>query len=310
MVFRRALIRLTLTYSVWQLLLFGAFAIGIYAFVTGAFDFDAPALEASVLVDAETNFATLRTGLIVGYAILVALIPASSYLMARSALSPVRRSYLLQQRFVDDASHELRSPLSVIQGELELALARSRTPAQYRAAIETSLEAAEGLTRLTNDLLLLSRENADELEATFRPVSLNEIARRAGGATGRKVTVNEARSILVNGSSELLVRALSNLVDNAVKFTDASGSITISVSGNGRSALLAVTDDGAGMTEMEAARAFDRFWRASEARTVPGFGLGLPLVQQIAAAHHGKATISSSPGLGTTVTVMLPEWQP
>jgi signal transduction histidine kinase len=310
MIFRRALIRLTLTYTVVQLLLFGAFAIGIYTFVTGAFDFDAPPLESAGTVDAEQSFATLRTGLIAGYAILVILLPISSYLMARSALTPIRRSYELQQRFVDGASHEFRSPLSVIQGELELALARSRTPAQYRAAMTKALDAAEGLSRLTNDLLLLTRDNSDELEATFGPVSLNEIADTVTRATAANVTVVETRPVLVNGSAELLTRAVTNLVDNAVKFTDGSAAITISVTTNGKAAHLAVADTGAGMSEAEAARAFDRFWRASESRNTPGFGLGLPLVQQIITAHHGKATITSAPGAGTTVTLTLPEYQP
>ena len=127
--------------------------------------------------------------------------------------------------------------------------------------------------------------------------------------TGRSTTV-ETRQVLVNGSKELLGRALSNLIDNAVKFTDGSGAITITVTANGRLAHLAVTDDGAGMSEAEASRAFDRFWRASEARTTPGFGLGLPLVQQIAKAHRGKAAITTFPGSGTTVTLTLPEYQP
>lgn len=313
MIFRRALIRLTLTYTAVQLLLFGVFAIGIYTFVTGAFDFDAPALESGGTVDAEQSFADLGTGLIVGYAILVILLPVSSYFMARGALAPIRRSYELQQRFVDGVSHEFRSPLSVIQGELELALARPRTPAQYASAMTKALDAAEGLTRLTNDLLLLTRENADELEATFEPVSLNEIAHhvaRAAEATGVTVTVVETRPVLVDGSTELLTRALTNLLDNAIKFTDGSGTITISIAVAGRVAQVAVTDDGAGMTEDEAAHAFDRFWRAQEARTIPGFGLGLPLVRQIITAHHGRAAIASAPGVGTTVTLSLPEYQP
>ena len=310
MIFRRAIVRLTLTYTIVQLLLFGAFAIGIYTFVTGAFDFDAPPLESAGTVDAEQSFATLRTGLIAGYAILVILLPISSYLMARSALTPIRRSYELQQRFVDGASHEFRSPLSVIQGELELALARSRTPAQYRAAMTKALNAAEGLTRLTNDLLLLTRDNSDELEATFEPVSLNEIASTVARATGANVTVVETRPVLVNGSAELLARAVTNLVDNAVKFTDGTATITISITTNGKAAHLAVADTGAGMSQAEAAHAFDRFWRASESRNTPGFGLGLPLVQQIITAHHGKATIISAPGAGTTVTLTLPEYQP
>ena len=313
MIFRGAILRLTVTYTVVQLLLFGAFALGIYAFVTGTFDFDVPELAGEAFIaSAEQGFALLRNGLLVGYAALVVVLPISSYLMARSALSPVRRSYELQQRFVDGASHEFRSPLSVIQGELELALSRSRTPAQYRAAMTAALESVEGLTRLTNDLLLLTREDADELEATFEPISLNEIAHkvaRSHGASAR-ITVTESRAVVVDAASELLTRALTNLVDNAAKFTDDSDTIEIIVSGTGRIAAIQVADDGIGMSDVESAHAFDRFWRAQDARTTPGFGLGLPLVKQIISAHNGKVSITSALGYGTTVTLTLPERQP
>jgi signal transduction histidine kinase len=314
MIFRRALIRLTLTYTVVQLLLFGAFAIGIYVFVTGTFDFDVPELDGEAFIaSAEQGFELLRNGLLAGYAALIVVLPVASYLMARSALAPVRRSYEAQQRFVDGASHEFRSPLSVIQGELELALSGSRTPSQYRAAMAAALDAAEGLTRLTNDLLLLTREDAGELEATFSPVALNQLARKAvdahPAATGR-VTVSDTRAVFVNGSVELLSRAITNLIDNAVKFTDDPGIVDVTISSTGRIACIQVADTGVGMTDEESAHAFDRFWRAQDARSTPGFGLGLPLVKQIIAAHKGKVTVTSAPGSGTTVTLALPEYQP
>ena len=313
MIFRRALIRLTVTYTLVQLALFGAFAIGIYAFVTGTFDFDVPELSGEAFIaSAEQGFALLRNGLLVGYAALVVLIPVSSYLMARGALAPVRRSYELQQRFVDGASHEFRSPLSVIQGELELALSRSRTPAQYRTAMTRALESAEGLTQLTNDLLLLTRDSTVELEATFEPVSLNELthmAAQAQGPAAARVTEIPTRAVLVNGSRGLLARAITNLVDNAVKFTNESGRVEVTVTSTGKVAQIVVSDDGIGMTDAEAAHAFDRFWRAQDARSTPGFGLGLPLVKQIVTAHHGKVSITSTVGVGTTVTLTLPECQ-
>ncbi|MCY7300666.1 MAG: HAMP domain-containing histidine kinase [Ilumatobacteraceae bacterium] len=314
MIFRRALIRLTVTYTLVQLALFGAFAIGIYAFVTGTFDFDVEELSGEAFIaSAEQGFALLRNGLLVGYAALVVLLPVASYLMARGALAPVRRSYELQQRFVDGASHEFRSPLSVIQGELELALSRARTPAQYRTAMTRALESAESLAQLTNDLLLLSRDSSVELEATFEAVSLTELARIAVGAQGpaaAKVRVNSTRAVLVDGSRGLLARAITNLVDNAVKFTDESGHVEVTVTSTGKVAQIVVFDDGIGMTEAETAHAFDRFWRAQDARSTPGSGLGLPLVKQIIIAHHGKVSIDSSAGVGTTLTLTLPEYQP
>lgn len=313
MIFRRALIRLTVTYTLVQLLLFGAFAIGIYVFVTGTFDFDVPELAGEAFIaSAEQGFALLRNGLLVGYAALVVLIPVSSYLMARSALAPVRRSYELQQRFVDGASHEFRGPLSVIQGELELALSRSRTPAQYRTAMTRALESAEGLAQLTSDLLLLTRDSSLELEATFETVSLTELLRIAAQTHGAaaRVRVTSTREVLVSGSPGLLARAVTNLIDNAVKFTNESGRVEVTVTSTGKVAQIVVADDGIGMTEAETAHAFDRFWRAQDARSTPGFGLGLPLVQQIVAAHQGKTSIDSSAGVGTTVTLTLPEYQP
>ncbi|WP_309620323.1 HAMP domain-containing sensor histidine kinase [Salinibacterium sp.] len=310
MIFRRALVRLTLTYTLVQLILFGAFALGIYAFVVGTFDIDAAELdgEASRNV-AEQGFANLRTGLITGYALLVVVLPVSSFVMARGALAPVRRSYELQQRFVDGVSHEFRTPLSVIQGELELALSKSRTPAQYRAAMTVALEAAGGLTRLTNDLLLLTRADSGELEATFETVSLNDIvdrAREALGVAATRVAIRESEPVTVLGSPELLTRALANVMDNAVKFSGPSGPIEVSLSSTGRVASVLVRDDGPGMTDAESAHAFDRFWRAQEARSTPGYGLGLPLVRQILAAHHGRVSIASVVGVGTSVTVTLP----
>jgi len=312
MIFRRALIRLTVTYTLVQLVLFGVFAVGVYTFVTGTFDFDVPELSGEAFIaSAEQGFALLRNGLLVGYAVLVILIPISSYLMARGALAPVRRSYELQQRFVDGASHEFRSPLSVLQGELELALSRARTPAQYRAAIAKALDASEGLIRLTNDLLLLARESTDELEAAFSIVSLDRLAEKVAQrhlATHRIVVTTEG-TVLVKGSEELLTRAITNLLDNAAKFTDETGRIEIRTSAVGRTAHLRVIDNGPGMSAAEVAHAFDRFWRAQDARATPGFGLGLPLVKQIIAAHDGKATITSKPGSGTTVDLTLPEYQ-
>lgn len=113
--------------------------------------------------------------------------------------------------------------------------------------------------------------------------------------------------VFVDGSSELLTRALTNLVDNAAKFTDESGTIDIMISVTGRIAYVQVADTGVGMTDAETAHAFERFWRAQDARTTPGFGLGLPLVKEIVSAHKGKVSITSAPGSGTTVTLTLPE---
>ncbi len=309
MIFRRALIRLTLTYTVVQLLFFGGFALGIYGYVASTFDFDPAEPSSASVISAEQGFANLRVGLILGYSILVLLLPVASYLMARTALVPIRRSYDLQQSFVEGASHEFRSPLSVIQGELELGLSRSRTAAEYRAAMATSLDAVGGLIRLTNDLLLLTRDDPGELESTFERVLLNDIVDSAVGARAdvdRSISVSAREQLWVLGSAELLARATANVIDNAVKFTAPDQPIRISLQRKGKFAQLIVEDHGVGMTAADAGHAFDRFWRAPDARSTPGYGLGLALVKQVCDAHHGNVTLQATPGEGTTVTLVFP----
>ncbi|NQX11790.1 hypothetical protein HQQ80_09155 [Microbacteriaceae bacterium VKM Ac-2855] len=166
---------MTITYSAIVLVLIAAFAVCVYSYVTSAFDFDAVSEVASSGDVAEQGFATLRTALIVCYAVLLVIVPALSFVMAHRVLAPVRASYDAQQRFVDDASHEFRTPLAVVQGELELALMRDRTPTEYRDAIGGSLDVIQHLIALTGNLLLLARGTRDELRDTFEIIPVASI---------------------------------------------------------------------------------------------------------------------------------------
>lgn len=314
MIFRRATIRLTVAYTVIQLAIFAIFAIGVYTFVTGTFDFDAAESDGEGAVNtAEQGFALLRTALIIFYACLLIVIPLSSWLMARSALKPIRASFERQQQFVDGASHEMRTPLSVIQGELELALTRSRTPSEYQAAITVALTATDGLIRLTDDLLKLSRTSKEELSDSFTLIDVNQLlpdladaAAAAGRRTDIHVTLHTGPPLRVRGSAELLARAIGNVLDNALKFSRPGGTVTLSASTDSGAAVIRVVDDGVGMTPAELAHAFDRFWRAETSRTTPGHGLGLALTRQIMQAHDGTITLESQPGRGSTATLKLP----
>ena len=313
MIFRRATIRLTVAYTVIQLAIFAIFAIGVYTFVTGTFDFDAAESDGEGAVNAaEQGFALLRTALIVFYACLLVVIPLFSWLMARSALKPIRVSFERQQQFVDGASHEMRTPLSVIQGELELALSRSRSPAEYQEAITVALTATGGLIRLTEDLLKLSRTSKAELSDSFTLIDLNEILPElVVAAAGRRddvhIAVDTGPPLPVRGSAELLSRAIGNVLDNAVKFSGPGGAVTLSTTrGDGGAAVIRIDDDGIGMTPAELVHAFDRFWRAETSRLTPGQGLGLALTRQIMRALDGSLALASWPGRGSTVTFKIP----
>lgn len=312
--FRRATLRLTISYSAIQLLLFGAFALGIYFFVTGTFDFDGVEQNGGEAVNAaEQGFALLRTALLISTVVVVFVVPLSSWWMARAALLPIETSFERQRQFVDGASHELRTPLSVIQGELELALAAERRPDQYRAAMSSALEATASVIALTNDLLQLSRTNADEEMSGATTVDLGALFTRlaedsAAGAEARGIDLGFVASagVKVSGTPQLLARAVGNVIDNALKYSARGGRVTVDAGVVGAAVHLRVRDEGRGMSPQEVARAFDRFWRADAARTTAGHGLGLPLVRQIAEAHGGSVKLESSEGVGTVVTITLP----
>jgi signal transduction histidine kinase len=313
-IFRKALLRLTVAYSVIQLLLFALTALAIYLFVALTFDFDVVKTDgSSTSFDAAAQaLSKLRTALVVVYLALLIVVPLVSYLMARVALRPLRLSYERQQQFVDTASHEFRTPLGVIMGELSLALTRPRKGDEYRAAIEQSLAAAEGMASLTNQLLLLSRDDRSELDGERELIAVDEVfaaalaMSEASAVYAPAVVVVPARGVTVRGSRDLLIHAVRNVVDNAVKYTDTMGRVEVTASARGASVNIVVTDTGHGMSPDESRHAFDRFWRAPSAHLVPGHGIGLSLVREIVEAHGGRVHITSVPGEGTTVTMTLP----
>ena len=313
MIFRQATLRLTIAFTLIQLTLFAIFAIGLYTFVTGTFDYDAAESDGEgAAIGAEQGFALLRRSIIIFYAALLLVVPVLSWVMARAALKPIRASFDRQQQFVDGASHEMRTPLSVIQGELELALTRPRSPGEYQTAISTSLTAVTGLTRLTDDLLKLSQTTKEDLEQTFAPVDIDDVIQdlvdAAPAATRLRLRVDLEPGVpcVVPGSEELISRALGNIVENALKYADPSSVIGIKRTVAGQNITISISDDGPGMTTEQTSHAFERFWRADEARTTPGHGLGLALVKQIVDAHNGTVTLESRPQDGTTVTVRFP----
>lgn len=312
--FRRAIRSLTFFFSFVQLTVFAALSIAIYLFVTTTFDYDPPEGDTVVAANAaEIAFAGLRNGLIAGFIALLLVVPAISYLMARRTLAPVRRAYLAQERFVDDASHEFRTPLSVLSGEIELALLRPRTPPEYVTALERSLDTVGRMERLTNDLLLLSREGDQRIEDSFSVIRIKEIVlaslppRPSGSSNRATLALDFESDPSVRGSRELLTRAVGNLIENALKFTPATGTVRVRVAERLGMAVIEVADNGPGFPPGTEQRAFDRFWRADTSQSIPGHGLGLALVKQIVDAHAGRIGLISSPANGTIATIELPK---
>ena len=215
-----------------------------------------------------------------------------------------------QRRFVADASHELRSPLTRIRSELEVDLAHPEVAdpvATHRSVLEETI----GLQRLVDDLLLLARSDANVPAPTVdEPVDLDDIvvrvARRAREATLVAVEVPEVRVLRTRGDARQLTRAVANLADNAVRH--ATSRITLTLARQGDLAVLAVADDGPGIPADQRDRVFERFARLDEARprATGGTGLGLAIAREIVEHHGGTLTIDGQRRSGACFIVALP----
>ena len=218
------------------------------------------------------------------------------------------------RRFAVDAAHELRTPLTVLKGGIEVALRAERAPAEYRDVLCSSLEEVEQLIALAENLLLLSRLRMElvlprlpvELESVLMEVV--ETGMRLAEGRGVVVRLGAVEPLVVLGDPSTLRRALVNLVENAIKYTKAGGTVELSLERDGRDAVIAVSDTGVGMNPADADRIFEPFVRLESARAgeSAGAGLGLSIVHSIVAAHDGRLTVRTAAGVGSTFAIRLP----
>ncbi len=223
-------------------------------------------------------------------------------------------SFRQTRQFSADASHELQTPLTILKGEMEVALRNPRTPEEYRQTLQSGLEEIDRLARLVEGLLLLARADAGVLRMDLRPVELSrlveDVFEQAGVLAERRhvqLIVGEKEPIVVQGDYDRLRRLLLNLADNGIKYTPSGGRVTLSLRREGDDAALRVEDTGTGISPEEQNKIFERFYRSAEARARgDGSGLGLCIARSIASAHGGKIQVESAPGKGSTFTALLP----
>ena len=228
-------------------------------------------------------------------------------------LDSIETAYRLQQRFVADASHELRAPLTAILGNLDLLRRRPDLPPEERQeALEEARREAERLSRLVADLLALARADAG-MPLARRPLDLDAVvldafqeARRL--ARGQQLALDPFEPVQVEGDGDRLKQLLLILLDNAIKYTPEGGRITVGLRAAAGAAEIIVRDTGVGIPAKDLPHVFERFYRADPARSRDpgGTGLGLSIARWIVEQHAGEITLASEPGKGTTVTVRLP----
>jgi two-component system, OmpR family, sensor kinase len=222
-------------------------------------------------------------------------------------LARIDEAFEAQKRFTADASHELRSPLTALRGEMEVALRRERSPEEYRRVLASGLEEVERLSRTAEDLLTLARSDAGVMEPRLRSVDLGQVVgsvterlRKLGEGKGVRLSAELTSGVEVLADADLLDRLAWNLVENAVKFTPAGGSIEVLVHRDGgRAPTLEVRDSGPGLDENDMERIFERFSRGDSARArssdTPGTGLGLAIARAIANVHGAELTVANRP---------------
>ena len=215
-------------------------------------------------------------------------------------------------QFSSDIAHELRTPINNVRGELEVALAQSRSTAQYREAIGSALEECQRVSRLIESLLFLARAEHAETGVHREPLHLSTELEKLvlfyeAPAHDRGITV-DARvpdDLYAHLDRNLLQRALGNLIENAFRHTPRGGTVTLGAKREGERLLLTISDTGSGIPKAHVARIFDRFYRVDSARTPAegGAGLGLAIVKSIAHLHGGEVHIDTAEGRGTSITM-------
>jgi heavy metal sensor kinase len=222
--------------------------------------------------------------------------------------------------YITDSSsyiaHELKTPIAIIRGESEFALKKERDKEEYKRVISVSLEETKRMLKIIEDLLLLTKMNYQPDVLKFEQIDLTQFIRIIYEqakilASKKNITVNintPEETGMVNADELHLRRLFLNLIDNAIKFTPASGSITINLRYEDQKAAVSIIDTGIGIEEENVPKLFDKFFRIDTTikDASPSSGLGLSIAQSIAELHKGEISVASRVGQGTNFTVSLP----
>jgi signal transduction histidine kinase len=262
-------------------------------------------------VELEDRYADLIAAFAGAALAAVLLVAAGGFILVRKSTEPIEKSVLFMRRFMADAAHELRTPITVLRTRAEVALQQSREPASYVSALSAIEAEARRLGSIVDSLLVLARADAGDRPLTSERFFLDDLALDAAGAArivatqkNVELTVEEFEEAPVDGDPELVRQLMMILLDNAVKFTDSGGAVRVRVAMHNGAPTFVVQDTGVGIRSDDLPRVFERFFRGdiAQART-HGAGLGLSIASWIASAHGADISLSSEPGRGTRATV-------
>jgi signal transduction histidine kinase len=271
-------------------------------------------------VELEDRYAALIAAFGAAALMAVVLVAIGGSFLVQQSLLPIERSIAYMRRFMADAAHEMRTPLTVIRSRAEVALQQPRLPGEYIEAMQGVEAETRRLGRIVDDLLTLARADAGERLRDFTRVFLDDVVSDAAGAAaamaqtrGVVFTFDEFEESPVDGDRALLHQLAMLLLDNAVKFTPAGGRVAVRVGVAAGCARLIVEDTGPGIPADQLPHIFERFYRGDPARSrgsagsaIDGAGLGLAIAKWIVELHGAGIDVQSTVGHGTRMTVLFP----
>jgi heavy metal sensor kinase len=222
------------------------------------------------------------------------------------------------KEMTDNIAHDLKSPITRIRGQAEVALTSGSALDEYEAMAASAIEESDRLLEMINAMLFISRTEAGVTQPDLKPMDVAAVARDACGlfqapAEDKEIGLEcrTPESLPMKGDIRLIQRMLGNLLDNAIKYTPEGGSVNVSArpTPDGSVSIL-VTDTGAGISAQDLPHIFERFYRGDPSRSLPGVGLGLSFARAVARAHGGEIRVESAPGRGCTFLVTLPGSSP
>jgi heavy metal sensor kinase len=227
----------------------------------------------------------------------------------------LEKAFQRQKQFTSDASHELRTPLAVIEAESTLALQKERPSSDYQQSLEIISQESKQMSSLIDQLLTLARADAGKEQWNFTEVNLGKLISNLSmdvevlcQEKGLSLQLSQPQDLVVKGDEARLRELFMNLLDNAIRYTPAPGTVSVTLRRERQMAVVAITDTGVGIPAEDIPFIFERFYRAdkSRSRAEGGTGLGLAICRHIAEAHGGKIEVESQVGAGSTFSVWLP----